>query len=128
MRDRRRFESNEIVGRRSLHPQMLPAIVDIDSDSRIAQDVFVRLMEIAGVLEDRAGKVSDVHAFDARVKRGSCGACCRRRSRSPGPAMGASTTTTTAGYARGHACTAGREGAVDDIGMAVRQEASAAAW
>src|SRR4029453_15151181 len=68
--DRRRLESNKIVVWRSVHPQMLPPIVDIDSDGRVRKEVFFRFMEIARVLEDRAREVSDVHAFDAWVKRG----------------------------------------------------------
>src|SRR5262249_24333058 len=52
---------------------MQPAIVDIDPDARIVQDAFVGFMKMAGGLENRAGKISDVHAFYARVKRGSFG-------------------------------------------------------
>ncbi len=69
MRNRRRLERDEIVRALGLHLQMLPAVVDVDVDARILEDVGIRVAEVPRGLEDLTRQIGDVHALDRRMQR-----------------------------------------------------------
>ena len=73
VRDRWWLEGDQVVRALGLHQQMLPAVVDVDRQLRVAQHPLISVLEVVGVVQDAARQIGKVDALDRRVER--CGVC-----------------------------------------------------